>query len=218
MRRTSWKLIVGVIGIAAIIALIAGCGGPNKVGGQTRPATPTGTGQPEQPAQPQAAPIAESGASAINITAAGAYSPTWVIRVNKCDLSTSNGSLVCNVVGGTDTSAGQYGGVKFKVGSVKAVAVDVTFTNPQNVAAAFMDLTVGDNTKQRVRWDFILRGPQHMPSGKQSFTFRPDKGSGGFLFEGGPATMDKVTNASFFIRVAPKSTAGFQLHRMVVER
>jgi len=213
MRRTSWKLVVGVMGIAAIIALIAGCGGPKKVG--ERPGRPIAA---EQPAQPQAAPIAESGASVIDITAAGAYAPTWVVRAKKCDLSASNGSLVCNVVGGTDTSGGQYGGVKFKVGSIKAIAVDVTFTNPENVVGAFMDLTVGTNAKQRVRWDFILPSGRHMPAGKQSFTFRPDKGSGGFVFEGGPATMDKVTHASFFIRVQAGSTSGFQLHRMVVEK
>jgi len=196
----------------ALASVLLGCGSKEA----TQPSKPPA--RPKQPAQSQAAPIAESGAAAIDITAAGAYAPTWAVRVNKCDVSASGGSLVCNVVGGSDISGGQYGGVRVKVGSVKAVGVDVTFTNPENITAAFMDLTVGERTKPRVRWEFILRGGQHMPSGKQSFTFRPDKSAGGFRYSGGPASIEKVDHAQFFIKLRPQSTAGFQMHRMVVER
>ncbi len=211
MTLTCRTRLAGLV-CAALASVLLGCGSKEA----TRPSQPPAT--PKPAAQSQAAPIAESGAAVIDITAADAYAPTWVVRVDKCDVSASDGSLVCKVVGGSDISGGQYGGVKVKVGSVKAVGVDVTFTNPENIAAAFMDLTVGEGTKPRVRWQFILSGGQHMPSGKQSFTFRPDQSTGGFQYGGGEASIERVDHAQFFIKLRPKSTAGFQMHRMVVER
>ena len=196
-----------------LVAFVLGCGGKEP----GSPSAPTSTPTAE-PAGPEAAPLSDSDAETVDITASGAYARTWVTRVKQCDVTVSDSSLVCEVVGSSDTSGGQYGGVRVKIGSVKAVRVDVTFTNPENISGVFMDLTVGEKAKQRVRWELAARGGQRPPSGEQSFTFRPNESTDGFQYEGGPATIDEVDHAQFFIRLKPNSTAGFHIHRMLVER
>ncbi len=206
--------------MAVAVAFLVGCGGPpaSQDGSNLRGSN-SGRNRPAaQPKVPQADPIAASAASTIDLTAKGAYRKTWAIRVKECTLSTEGGVLTGKVVGGTDTSGGQYGGASIKVGPVKAVEMDVAFTNPQNVSAAFLDLTVGKDDKQRVRWDFVRRAGVRIPPGKRTYTFRPEKGSHGFVYEGGPGSMDEVSNAQFFIRVKPGTTAGFEIHRLVVEK
>ena len=219
MRRLSLTHYSAVVGLlcVALAAALAGCGKKETVTPTTPPST-TSKAQPVLPPDPQAEPLSDSSGQAMDLTAPEDLAKTWVARVSKCDIKADNGSLVCDVVGGSDTSGGQYGGLRLKLGSVKAVRVDVTFTNPENIVGAFADLTVGSKTKPRLRWELMAKGGVRVPSGEQSFTFRAKQNTGFFRWAGGDAAMDKVDHLHFFIRVKAGSAAGFRIHRILVER
>lgn len=208
-RCSIWSLVFVCVALAS---LLLGCGSPRSA--------PTGSPtQPEGPSQPQAQPLSETSAVALDLTAPDAYQRTWVARVDKCQVSTAaDGALVCEVVGSSDTSGGQYGGVRFEVGSAKAVQVEVTFTRPDNIVGAFMDLVVGTDRNDRVRWQATARDAGPLPTGRQTFTFRPDQATGPFEYAGGSAKLADVTHAHFFIRIRPGSSSGFRIHRVLVER
>ena len=169
---------------------------------------------------PRAEDLDESECEELDLSQRGIWSPTWVHRLESCEVSQAeDGAVVCELAGSDDNTGGQYGGVLFRLGPVRAVRVDVTFEHPDEIDTVFLDLTVGGDTKNRLRWEYTSSDDSGMPEGRRTYTFRPDRWTGGFLYVGGPAAPDEVDTAHFFIRLKGQNArAGFRIHRVLVER
>ena len=169
---------------------------------------------------PRAEDLDESECEELDLSQRGIWSPTWVHRLESCEVSQAeDGAVVCELAGSDDNTGGQYGGVLFRLGPVRAVRFDVTFERPDQIAAVYMDLTVGTGTKNRLRWEYTPSDNRGLAEGRRTYTFRPDRWTGGFLYVGGPAAPDEVDTAHFFIRLKEQNArAGFRIHRVLVER
>ena len=170
--------------------------------------------------QHEADPLDLVDAAPLDLRSDGIWSPAWIHRLERCDVTVSpDGSLDCQVRGSEDRTGGQYGGVRLSVGPIKAVRLDVTFQNPDQINAVFLDLTVGTSPNNRLRWEYIPSDDRGLAEGRRTYTFRPDQRTGGFLYVGGPAALDEVDTAQFFIRLKGQNArAGFRIHRVLVER
>jgi len=123
---------------------------------------------------------------------------------------TREGSGVrCSIVGGTDTSAGQYGGVRFPVDRFQGVRLDVTFQGAEAIRAMYVDGY--DASGRRVmRWEWQV-GHTGAPGRRETHTFVPGRAAGLFRWIAGedPAAVKEV---DLFLLIAPGGRAGFVLH------
>ena len=167
----------------------------------------------------EAQELSDETAEALDLSQVGIWGPTWVHNVKACNISPeSQGSLICEIAG-SEASFSQYGGIRIKTGPITAISLAVTFQNPDEIAAAYMDLTVGTGTKNRLRWEYTPSDDRRMSEGRRTYTFRPDQRTGAFLYVGGPAALDEVDTAQFFIRLKGQNArAGFRIHQVLVER
>ncbi len=170
---------------------------------------------------PAAEDLDESECEELDLSRSGIWSPTWVSRLESCEVwQAEDGAVVCEIAGSDDDTGGQYGGVVFRLGPVRAVRFDVTFEQPEEINAVFMDLTAGPDTTQRVRWQRAMPPREGLPEGRQTYTFRPGYSTAGFAYIGGPVPPDELDHAQFFVRlkgvVGGRST--FRVHRVLVER
>lgn len=219
MHAVSRRVVVVLAVVYACAWLLVGCGGPGPRSSAT-PSEQTGA-QEKAPSQPQAQPLTEENGVVVDLTDPSNYGRTWVTRAKECEVkSNSDGSLVCTVTGdGSAARGGRYGGVKIKTGDpLKAVALQVAFSHPENIVGAFLDLTAASKPKPRLRWQFFPSRATPVPSGEQSFTFRTNHATGVFGYVGGDANPDKVDTVRFFLRVKPGKQAGFRISRVVVEK
>ena len=170
--------------------------------------------------QQRAQPIPDGAGQPIDLSRPGACAPTWAVRVSNYHVSpASDGGVVCDIEGSDDTTGGQYGGIRFTTGPLKAIRLDVTFDTPDTIAAVFMDLTAGDATSQRLRWQFTASSDTPVPYGRRSYTFRLDQSTGPFSYAGGPISLQDCDSAHLFVRLkGTNARASFQVHRVLVER
>ena len=169
---------------------------------------------------PRAEDLDESTAEELDLSRGDIWSPTWVYGVKTCDVSQAEGgAVVCEVAGSEERTGDQCGGVVFRLGPVRAVRFDVTFEQPEEIDAVFMDLTVGPDTANRLRWSYAMPSGAAVPAGRQSYTFRPGYSTEQFVYEGGPASPYDLDQAHFFIRLkSGSSRSGCRVHRVLVER
>ena len=136
--------------------------------------------------------------------------PAWVYRVHKCALKQEpDGSLSCQIEGSDDTRGGQYGGLRFLTGPVSGVEFEVSFVNPEQIEAVFVDFRNVEASAEVERWSWKAPG-----SGPYSLVFRAASESPAFrhVVPDSGLAPDAV---DLFIKLkATNSAAGFTLRKM----
>jgi len=149
------------------------------------------------------------------------YKSYWDQRVRRVQLTADNNALRCAIQGGSDLSAGQYGGVKFPVRSPAALRLELTFLQPQNIQAAYVDGYDGRGYKpdqnRCVRWHWKAGPKTPLPKERATHVLVPGKPSGYFVPQG-QTNYAEVAEIHVFVRIIPGRSAGFILHHAEVAR
>jgi hypothetical protein len=127
------------------------------------------------------------------------------------EVSLGGEGLRCEIVGLPEGAGGQYGGVKFRARPFQALGLEVTFLNPENIEAVYLDgcRASGDRV---VRWQWQVTDERRPAGSRAVYLFVPGMPSGYFV----PAERcdtAAVEEVEFFVRIRPSSQAGFVVHR-----
>lgn len=135
----------------------------------------------------------------------------WNYRTRRVEIVPADGGLKCTVVGGPDDSAGQYGGVRFPTQRLKALRLDLSVLDPDNVLSVHV---VGYGHSKRtaaVEWVWKRKRNQAISAARTQHLLVPGAASGRFVPDG-CAGLDAIEETHVFIRIVPGSAAGFILH------
>lgn len=150
---------------------------------------------------------------------ADSYRSTWTYRASS-QVAEQDDGLRCDIVGSSDTAGGQYGGVAFPVTAPRAVRLEVTFLEPQNIQILYIDGYSAATLKRRplrpdIRWEWHVTKTAPLPAGRSAIRLAAGQASGHFrLSETGDAS--RIVQTDVFVRIAPGSRAGFILHEVEV--
>ena len=124
-------------------------------------------------------PLSGEGVLTLSLADPAFHAPTWVTRVESCEISQQpDGSLLCDIAGSADESGGQYGGIRFGTGPLSQLQLDIAFLHPQQIGGLWVDLVDLASGKRTERW--ILRS---LPAGPATLTFQVGQGEAPFAHE-----------------------------------
>lgn len=145
---------------------------------------------------------------------ASQYAGRWQQRTRSVALSLAGDGLHCEIVGMPDSSGGQYGGIKFPAAPFRALSLEVTFLQPENIEAVYVDACRASGVCA-LRWEWRVTGERWPSARRSSYLLVPGMPSGHFV----PAEQcdsAPVEDIELFIRIRPGSQAGFVLHKAEV--
>jgi hypothetical protein len=137
----------------------------------------------------------------------------WKKNSKKVTVTREGDGLRCEVEGGSGPES-NYGGVTFPVsGEIKALRLELTLVNPENVSGVWVDGIAGK--ARRLRW--VWRPSKAAsPAGRATYVLVPGEKSGPFRAERNESAKD-FQRVDVFIRLrGPGQKAGFVLHRAEV--
>ena len=193
------RRLVYAAGGGLLLSLLFGCGGPQATSTPV-PSSESGTKAAKLPEGPAAAPsVAAYTLQPVAFTAAPAqYRSVWAQRTRSVTVSKAGEGVRAEVVGGTDASGGQYGGVKFPVNGVGALRLTMRFENPGNIEAVFVDGR--DAAKDRkLRWKWFFH-EDTLPQESDTYVFVPGQPMGYFRAEVNDGGAD-VKQIDVFLRL-----------------
>jgi hypothetical protein len=148
---------------------------------------------------------------------AAQYKSKWAFNAVSVDVAQEGDGLRCDITAPASSAKGVYGGVTFPVAGMKALRLDVTFTNPSGIAVFFVDGYTGAKNDPAVRWEWRNMAGRTLPAGQGAYTLAPGAGSGWFHASiGSKATAVGVNRVDVFCRINPGAKAGFVLHKVEV--
>ena len=131
-------------------------------------------------------------------------------RTTAVEFISDPAGLHCDIVGGDDTSGGQYGGFSFPVSLTAALRPEFSFRHEKNIMGMWVDGY--DRERRRVlRWAWDFRRSGYPLPGPQTYVLVPGRPFGPFepRDEVLPEAVDRLL---IQIRVEPGRAAGFTLH------
>jgi hypothetical protein len=212
-----------VVALTLACLLLTGCGKPETAA--PVPGAPTlqpGGGQtgavslaPGEYPQPNVSGLTFS--PVVFPKSAAQYKSKWAYNAVSVDVAQEGEGLRCDITAPASSAKGVYGGVTFPVAGMKALRLDVTFSNPAGIAVLYVDGYTGAKSEPAVRWEWRNMAGREFTASPHTCTLVPGAGSGWFHASvGSKATAAGVNRVDVFCRVNPGEKAGFVLHKMEV--
>ena len=139
------------------------------------------------------------------------YKSRWQYRLRRMSVSRDRAGLRCEIVGGPDSSGGQYGGVKFAARAPQALRLDLTLLYPDNIEAVYVE-GYGDSNQRCIGWMWLPDVQKRLPHDRMTCCLLPGEPTQHFVPRA-EMNMEAVKEIHLFLRVSPGSEAGFILHK-----
>lgn len=135
----------------------------------------------------------------------------WKHRTERVEVAEAGTGLQCTIVGSSDDSAGQYGGVKFAAKAPRGVRLDLSILNPEHVLSVHVAGYADRRSAAAVQWVWRAKRDTPIPPARREHTLVPGVRSRHFVPHG-DANSEAVNELHVFLRISPGSNAGFILH------
>jgi len=140
------------------------------------------------------------------------YRSRWTLRADVV-LKRQGTGIRCDIVGSSDTSAGQYGGIAFPVTGLKSLQLQLSFLTPKSTATVFVD-GYDASGKRLLRWTRRANASHPLPS-RATYQFTPRRSAGGFVAEGG-GDPSLVRAVHIFMLITPGAKTAFAVDKVEV--
>ena len=135
----------------------------------------------------------------------------WKYRTQRVTVTRTSDGLRCAVVGSSDTSGGQYGGIRFSAIGFKALRLEMTLLEPENIDAVIV-MGYDESHRKSVSWRRRMTGNSADAGKRATIVIFPGVSSDGFVpvATNAPGSTREI---HVVIRIKPNTDAGFILHR-----
>ncbi len=139
------------------------------------------------------------------------YASYWRYGTDHVTLTREGNGLRCDIVGGADASAKQYGGIRFRAAQPAALRMDLALIQPEHIECVFVD-GYDAKGKRKLRWRWQCSAGARPDGGPRRYTFVPGRDVGYFRADRG-ADATGVEWVHVFVQIVPGKETGFVLER-----